>query len=781
MKSLKPALRHFETRSPLLSEKLTAVFMFSLLLTSLAFGEGTRTWEQSKFDDLSKGTAKGVAIRSNGGLELAPSFKPVYTTPATYVWSIAADDNGTVYVATGSPARVYRVTPDGKAVVIFEAKELQVQAVAVDKSGAVYAATTPDGKVYKIEHKAASSPAADKSAEKSEVDPGWSSSVFVDPGTKYIWALQFDAAGNLFVATGDKGEILKVIPKGERSAFFKSSDAHVRTLALDGKGNLIAGSDGSGLIYRISPTGEGFVLYSAAKKEITALTTDDAGNIYAAGVGDKRAGGIPGMQMTPTVTPQMGTGGGPTGMSPHGGGTGMTAAGPGMGSPIGAVPFPGIGATGGSEVYRIAPDGAPQRIWSSRDDIVYDLAFDGNHRLMAGTGNRGHVYEIYGDGDFSDLLKAGASQVTAMAKAPKGALYAATSNLGKVFLLAGSQAEDGTYESDVFDSHIFSRWGHLEQRSTGAVELYARSGNVEDPENSWSAWKRIDASGAIDAPAARFLQWKAVLKPGSTAPRLDSVLVNFLSRNVAPEVGDVNVQVGVRYQVPAKSLAPEITLTSSGPGPAQPRFEPPVPTARDRSSIGVKWSAHDDNDDQLTYTLYYRGDGESRWRKLADDVTDKFYSFDASLLPDGGYVVQVVASDAPSHSPGEALTGEDQSTRFEVDTTPPRIENLSAALDGTQIHITFRAADNESAIKRAEYSVDAGDWQYVEPVGQLSDSKTESYDFRVTVPGEDKSGASAAKSGKKAVADVSTEHLVVVRVFDRYDNLTSAKTVIRGR
>ena len=41
-------------------------------LVSTAFAEGTRTWEQSKFDELTKGTATGVAIRSAGGLELAP-------------------------------------------------------------------------------------------------------------------------------------------------------------------------------------------------------------------------------------------------------------------------------------------------------------------------------------------------------------------------------------------------------------------------------------------------------------------------------------------------------------------------------------------------------------------------------------------------------------------------------------------------------------------------------------------------------------------------------------
>ena len=104
--------------------------------------------------------------------------------------------------------------------------------------------------------------------------------------------------------------------------------------------------------------------------------------------------------------------------------------------------------------------------------------------------------------------------------------------------------------------------------------------------------------------------------------------------------------------------------------------------------------------------------------------------------------MKVIASDAPSHSPGEALYAERVSPRFEVDTTAPVIENLTATVVdrqvdkqiGKQIHVRFRASDSFSPIKRAEYSLDGGDWQFVEPVGQLSDSKTEDYDFRVTVP-----------------------------------------------
>src|SRR5438034_9347361 len=91
-----------------------------LFFASTAAGEGTRTWEQSRFEDLTKGTTKGVAVRSAGGLELAPAFKSLLTTPSTYIWSIAAGRDGYLFAAAGSPARVYRISPDGKSTVIFE-------------------------------------------------------------------------------------------------------------------------------------------------------------------------------------------------------------------------------------------------------------------------------------------------------------------------------------------------------------------------------------------------------------------------------------------------------------------------------------------------------------------------------------------------------------------------------------------------------------------------------------------------------------------------------------
>jgi hypothetical protein len=746
-----------------------AIFLILLSAAAAGFGEGTRTWEQSNYQDFLKGTAHGVAISSDGFLQLAPAFKLVATTPSSAIWATAIGPQGEIYAATGAPARVYRIVAGGKPVAIFQPQELQVQALAIGKDGTIYAATNPDGKVYKLEPGKAASlqdgrdargpndkendhPAKRDKQPKTDSDKpnsDWKSSVFFDPGTKYIWSLAIDDSGNLYVATGDHGQIFRVTPNGEHSLFFKSDEPHIRVLAFDAQGNVIAGSDGSGLIYRITPKGDGFVLYSAPKREITSVAIDKARNIYAAAAGEKR-GPSPASTLTVAIPAA------PKASDSAPGSAGPPSAGPPAESAV-TLNSSNAAIPGGSGIYKIAPDGSPSLLWNSRDDLVYAMAFDSQGHLLAGTGNRGNIFEVSGREDYTELVKAEASQVTTFAKAPNGGLYAATSNLGKIFLLSSAPDAEGSYESDVFDTQVFSKWGRAQFRGAGNVELFARSGNVDNPDRNWSTWTRVDLqkNAEITVPPARFVQWKAILHPGDKAPRVDNVTVNYLQKNVAPEFDDVTVTPGVRYQP-----APRPSGLQAGQ-----RFDPQPNPIHDSDSIGVKWTARDQNDDQMIYSVYYRGEGQTRWLVLKDSLSEKFYSFDASLLPDGGYEIKVLASDSPSHSPGDALSSERESDRFEVDTTPPQIQDLKASLQGGKVHVQFRASDIFSTIKRAEYSVDAGDWHFIEPVGQLSDAKDENYDFSLPIP-EDQSGQ---------------EHVVVVRAYDRYDNMNSAKTVVPGK
>ena len=98
-------------------------------------------------------------------------------------------------------------------------------------------------------------------------------------------------------------------------------------------------------------------------------------------------------------------------------------------------------------------------------------------------------------------------------------------------------------------------------------------------------------------------------------------------------------------------------------------------------------------------------------------------------MPDGAYYLKIVGSDLPSNPPSHALTNERISERFEIQNTPPRIENLRADTGGAAAKITFDGVSSGLAITRAQYSVDAGDWLIVFPArrsvrrakGKLSD------------------------------------------------------------
>jgi hypothetical protein len=140
------------------------------------------------------------------------------------------------------------------------------------------------------------------------------------------------------------------------------------------------------------------------------------------------------------------------------------------------------------------------------------------------------------------------------------------------------------------------------------------------------------------------------------------------------------------------------------------------------------------------------------------------------MFPDGGYTIRVVASDAPSRPAGDTLTGEATSARFELDNTPPRVEALAAKIEGDKIHVTFRAVDTFSVIDQAEYSIDAGDWQQIEPVGQIADSKNESYDFTIPVP------VNTAADGSTSTS--AGEHTIIVRAYDRFDNVGTGKVTV---
>jgi hypothetical protein len=406
-----------------------------------------------------------------------------------------------------------------------------------------------------------------------------------------------------------------------------------------------------------------------------------------------------------------------------------------------------------------------------------------NGNLLAATGNRGRIYKVDTEiaGRWTDVAHLDAAQ--AMAFAPvsgvsKGGLVVATSNSGRVFRLEDAGATDATFTSAVFDAGIYSQWGRAEvlpASLAAASEFFVRSGNVENPATGWSEWKRATPnSGGVGVPGARYVQWKVVLKGAAS---VESVGLNYLAKNVAPVVDEVVVQPGAR--MPAAPPVPNTTVQISLPAPTANSAmtftadanNAPLAAQKDRTAVTVRWAAHDDNGDDLMFAVYYKGEGEANWRLLKDKVSERYYSFDSALLPDGMYVVKVVASDSPVHTDADTLTGERVSGVFVIDTTPPGVMDLHVTMTGSVIRVTAKASDTTSPIGHAEYSLDAGPWQYVEPSNKLSDSNTETYAFDAPLPVD-------YSHEKSCSSTDNDEHILALRVYDRYENSSSAKARI---
>jgi len=750
-----------------------------------AVAQGTKLWTVSRYDEMERGTADGVAIRSDGQIEAGPASSLLYQTGGNYVWAVAADAAGNAYVGISGTAAggavVMRVAPDGKATKVFEGKELGVQTLRALPNGMLVVVTNPDGKVYLLEP--AGHPVSDaRDGRTTPLNAGmYEAHVLFDPvktdeKSKYLWDVVVEG-NKAFIAVGAPAAVYEADFAGSSTGIsvtppqlkFKTVDQHIRCLLMGPDGMLWAGSDGSGVIYKFNTKVAGakpFAAYAAPKKEITSLAMDGAGNVYAAGVGTRQAAGTPSPGLPPL---------------PVTGSVGVTITFSQPGSANAATANTLIPE--GSEIYRIAVDGSPEKLVSLKDDVVYALAFHGGH-LLAATGNRGRVYRVDATvaGLYTDVTHLEAAQGMAFAAGAgaAGGLLVATSNSGKVYRLEDKQAANATYTSEVFDAQAFSQWGRLElspQAASGAgFDLFVRSGNVESPLMGWSEWAPVGKQGEATVPGGRFVQWKAVLRAEGS---LQSVALNYLQKNLAPVVDDVVVQPGARVAATAaqaQNATVQVSFPVAGGTNAQ-AFVPdtnaqPLVAQKDKTAVTVRWAAHDENGDDLMFAVWYRGVGERNWRLLKDKISDKFLSFDSSLLPDGRYEVKVVASDAPVHTDAETLTGERTSGEFVVDTTPPVPGVLTATMVpgvAAKIHATFSAKDATSPIEHAEYSVDAGPWQYLEPVGRVSDSLEERYDFTVAVPAGD---------ATIPVTD-AREHVLAVRVYDRYDNVVTVKTVVR--
>lgn len=724
-------LRSGPIRSRLLAYALGVPLVLAAGLVTLQ-AASTTFWLVSTQAEFLKGEVEQLSVDSDGRVTLGPGIETLHDTATPAVWRIVADADDNVWAGTGNEGKVIKLDAKGKASVAFDAAELEIHALAPGKDGAMFVGSSPDGRIYKLSRDGKSAP-------------------FFDPSDKYIWSLLSAPDGTVYAGTGEKGKVYKIAPDGKGSLFYDSGATHATALAWDPKANtLLVGTASPGRVIRVDAAGKGFVLLESGYKEIHTIRVSAAGTIYATAVGgaadsssssssgdktstDALSSPIPIVSTEVTVTAFGDT----AVVTPSSGGS-TRASQRDTGSQKGAV-------------YRIAPDGEWDELWSSTSDSPYDLLIEPTGSLLLATGDKGKIFRIAGSPTVTTLVtRATSQQITSFAQDKAGRIYYAASNPGRLFRLSPTRADKGTYLSEVKDTATVSTWGAIRWRaetpSGAAVQLFTRSGNTKSPDESWSEWSKPYANAAgdpITSPKARYLQWRAVLSgTSSVTPVLTSVTAAYLPRNTRPTIASITVHPpGIVFQRPFPTgeqveLAGFDTGTSdgrasssasglggsSGSGPTLGR------RSFQKSLQTFVWRAEDADEDKVQFEAWYRREGETEWKVLKRGLWDGIYTWDTTSVPDGTYSIKIIASDAPSNAPPTALTAERESPTFEIDNTPPAII-LPTGAAATAPTARFAVKDSHSPIQRVEYSTNAGGWRLLYPVDGLLDSADEEFEI----------------------------------------------------
>lgn len=744
--------------------KLFLISALALLPAGLCCASTSAVWEMTSFSDFVKGKFDGVSLGRDGRLTLAPKLDTLFTSEQPVIWSVASAPDGALYAATGNRGRVFRIEQNGTARLFWTADRPEVFAIAVDRKGIVYAASSPDGKIYRIENGKASE--------------------YFDPKTKYIWSLTLADDGTLYAGTGDDGRVFRITGAGQGDLYYATGQGNVTGLIIDKQGRLLAGTEPNGILYRITAKDKAFVLYDSSLPEIRAVAPNADGSIYAVALGGSLAKKVQGAQanqavqgdavpsVSTSITVTADAGGDikpPTPVKPP--------------QETAPAPVPAITTTTAvstdttpvekSAIYRINPDNTVDTLWSSKEENVYDILPGADGQVYFSTDASGRIYRLSRDSKLTLVAQTNEAEATRLLQW-KGSMLAATGNMGKIYRL-GASTTRGTYESPVFDAGSVAQWGRLRwqgDNGAGTIAMRTRSGNSIRPDSTWSDWSELltDPDNAqIKSPNARFLQYEADLS--GTGATIENVSAAYLPQNNPPVVRSVTVLTTVTPAPAAQPRAGSTASTATTPysvsvtdtGDAVPVSSTGTATQTlsraSQQQLLISWQADDPDGDKLLYEVDFRGEGEREWKPLRKNITDTSLTIDGDALADGRYYFKVTASDRQSNPPAAAKESDLVSSPVLIDNTPPVVRIQSAQRAGAGADVSFTAQDSTSALRRAEYSIDAGSWTPVAPVDGILDSLTEQFRLHIdSVP--------------------AGEHLLVVRAVDSGGNTGLAKVIL---
>jgi len=700
-------------------------------------------WRQTTAADFATGTFEGVGVSSSGEVQPAPPIRKSVDLPASYAWSVAAVQDGSVYVGTGDRGVIYKVAPDGTSKVFFKTDGLEVTSLAVDGAGNVYAGVMPKGIVYRI------SPDGVGKAWFTAAEP-------------YITALKYDNAHDrLFVATGGgTGKVYAVNNNGTGTTWLTTGEAHILCLSLDSDGNLYAGTAGNGLVYQVSPAGVSKIFYDSPETQITGLAAISPDRVLI-------------------------------GTAPHGNvyrvdshGTAKKLTDNAVDTLSGLVTTPGGDTYGaaGNAILRISADDRIHTQTTEHDEQLLSLAWDAHsNELVAGTGTVASIYRL-GSGSPSG---GAARYVSSVFDANDLATWGTISwNSG---LPTNSSVVIRTRAGDTpHPDTSWSAWSTGYTVSTGQ--------RITSPQGRYLQYEAVFSGQSADATLHNVsifyrTQNRApnikITTPSDGDSVSKTVNVQWTASDPDRDVLSYDIESSIDGGKTWKPLKTRFRpATPAPPGPATGPAKPATPAA-----VGAGTSAPTDAE-VAARVAQMRKDLALHAAQLPPAVRDQIlaqapevarasltaaatkssatppgetrdttFSWDTSDLPDGVYQLRITASDRPSNPSGPLNASAVVAPIVVANHAPTLTVSATSVGDDKRATIKGRATSAAVYIKAVQFRVDGGDIYAAQPDDGLFDSLSET--FTLLTPPLDK--------GK---------HKVEIQTVDRAGNITTTTSPV---
>jgi hypothetical protein len=195
-----------------------------------------------------------------------------------------------------------------------------------------------------------------------------------DPSVTFLWAVARDSKGNLYAGGGSlggsKAMLFVVDASGKAKTLAEIDGLAVQAIAIDRQDRVYAATAPDGKVYRVDSAGKADVFFDPHAKYIWALAFSKAGDLFVA-TGDQ------------------------------------------------------------GEIYRVTPSGSGSVFFRTEETHVRSMVIDASDNLVIGTDPSGLIVRVQTDrvvdgmGDGFVLYQAPKREITAVAIAPDGTVYAA--------------------------------------------------------------------------------------------------------------------------------------------------------------------------------------------------------------------------------------------------------------------------------------------------------------------------------------------------------------------